>query len=206
MANAVAILLGNGDGTFQVPIAYAAGPYPSWVAVGDFNRDGKPDLAVANEDPEAPSVSILLGDGDGAFQPPVAYAAGGYPVCVVAGDFNGDGNPDLAVSSYNGSGTAILLGNGDGTFRPGATYAHVTGIDLVVGDFNGDGKLDLAAGGLDLLLGNGDGTFQPQGVLAIRYAGAEFLTVADFNGDGKLDLEMTSGGLGIIWVLTNITP
>jgi hypothetical protein len=151
--NQISILLGYGDGTFQAPVTYAAGSVPVSVAVGDFNGDGKLDLAVANISPgnTGPSmVSVLLGNGDGTFQPAVEYGAGSDTdsSSVALGDFNGDGKLDLAVA-YSGSTNrvSILLGNGDGTFQSAVDYA---GASLpgtsppVLGDFNGDGRLDMA--------------------------------------------------------------
>jgi len=171
---------------------YQAGSGPYSVAVGDFNGDGKPDLAVANS--ISNNVSVLLGNGDGTFQAAVNYAAGSWPISVTVGDFNGDGKLDLAVANYLDSDVSVLLGNGDGTFQTPVNYG-VGWLPFVItaGDFNGDGKLDLAVGNLysssvGLMLGNGDGTFQ-----APRWEnlGAQYplsLAVADFNGDGKLDL------------------
>ena len=161
----VAVFLGNGDGTFQPHIDSSAPQGGNSLAVGDFNGDGKLDLAVTNENdfadglPETNSVSILLGNGDGTFQAPVAYATGTVPTSVAVGDFNGDGKLDLAVtnlgyhdhynpSSDQPSSISILLGNGDGTFRPHVDYVTETGNDgpsgVIAADFNGDGKLDLA--------------------------------------------------------------
>jgi len=100
--NDVSILLGNGDGTFQPAVNYNVTFGPQSVAVGDFNGDGKLDLAVANYFGEA--LSILLGNGDGTFQAHVNYKAGSGPVWVAVGDFNGDGRLDFAVADFDGPG------------------------------------------------------------------------------------------------------
>ena len=117
----VSIMLGNGDGTFQPRTSYAVGRQPYSVALGDFNGDGKLDLAVANALDN--SVSVLLGNGDGTFQTQTTYATGSGPYVVVANDFNGDGKLDLAVVNYSDNTVSILLGNGDGTFQPQMTFA-----------------------------------------------------------------------------------
>src|SRR5262249_29497411 len=147
------------------------------VAVGDFNGDGIPDLAVANYgsyDHPGGTVNILLGAGDGTFQAAHSYATGAGADFVAVGDFNGDGIPDLAVANLGSDpalqGTvSVLLGNGDGTFQAAHSYAASFGPrSMAVGDFNGDGHLDLALAGYDyrgnsglsIFLGNGDGTFQ----------------------------------------------
>jgi hypothetical protein len=208
--NTVSILLGNGDGTFQTHVDYATGDVPQWVAVGDFNGDGKRDLAVTTEcgsdsncgNSTKGTVSILLGNGDGTFQPHVDYGTEIDPVTVVVGDFNGDGRVDLAVADYGpdfqtGS-VSILLGNGDGTFQAQLTYpAGVNPVGLLEGDFNKDNKLDLAVMnnnppfGVSILLGNGDGSFQR----AVHYdAGTNPRVgmVADFNSDGNPDLAVAN--------------
>ena len=153
-------------GTFNV------GPTPVSVAAGDFNKDGNPDLAVGNQGSNSNhytngSVSIFLGEGDGTFHGTVNYDMGTNLTFVAVGDFDLDGNLDLAALTSNGYGSfgtvSILLGNGGGSFRPAARY-EISGVNarsLAVGDVNGDNKPDIVAGGhwMDVLLGNGDGTF-----------------------------------------------
>ena len=205
----VSVLLGKGDGTFQPAVNYVAGTFPTSLAMGDFNGDGKPDLAVANH--LSHNVSVLLGKGDGTFQAAVNYGAGGWPNSIVVGDFNSDGKPDVVVADYYGASEAllpppnvsVLLGRGDGTFQDAASYISQYSLwSLVVDDFNGDGKPDLAGemNGVSILLGNGDGTFQFPG----NYGSAEStITVGDFNGDGKPDLAGVNGSSGHIFVLLN---
>ncbi len=117
------ILLGNGDGTFQPlnPVVVNGGA--ACVAVGDFNGDGRPDLVVLGDGPNVTTIAILLGNGDGTFQPPQSYTVGRAPSFVAVADFNGDGKLDLAVTNGNSNNVAILLGNGDGTFRTSAALA-----------------------------------------------------------------------------------
>ena len=201
----VGVLLGNGDGTFQNQVDYPVGTYPYIVAVGDFNGDGKLDLAVT--DNANNGVQVVLGNGDGTFQSQVTYYfTGTLPYDVVVSDFNGDGKLDLAVTNFTDGTVSVLLGNGDGTFQNQVTYA-VAGesSSIAVGDFNGDSKPDLAVGNtagntVSVLLGNGDGTFQN----TVTYAagsGVESVVVADFNGDGKLDMAVTNGGYNTVNVL-----
>jgi hypothetical protein len=197
----VGILLGNGDGTFQPQVNYATGVGSIGVTVGDFNGDGKLDVAVTNRNDG--TVSVLLGKGDGTFQPQVSYAVGDQPLAITVGDFNGDGKPDLAVANWNEDTVSILLGNGDGTFQT-ATRLVVGSqpMSIAVGDVNGDGKLDVLVGNVgsgtvSVLLGNGDGTFQTQKTVPVA-AEPIGIAVGDFNGDGKLDIAVANGDDG--WV------
>ena len=122
----VSVLLGKGDGSFQPPVSYGVGPSPRSVAAGDFNGDGRPDLAVANLalGLYSPSVSVLLGKGDGTFEPAVKYAVGFDPRFVAVSDFNGDGKPDLAVI-YNNNVTVLLNTGASAGLRLGVARTNM---------------------------------------------------------------------------------
>jgi len=192
----VTVALGKGDGTFQAPVIYPVGTGPTAVAVGDFDGDGKSDLAVTNFGDS--TVSILLGNGDGTFRSGLAYPTGGSPTSIAVADFNGDGIADLVVG---GAGLSIMIGKGDGSFNAPVSLPNLANpSSVVVGDFNGDGKADLgvwapAGSSLQILLGNGNGTFQ-NGPVALSLASVQanlsgILTTADFNNDGKADISVT---------------
>jgi len=220
---AVTVFLGNGDGTFQPGIASPIpGPSGGGIVTGDFNGDGKLDLALSYCVPDSNCVSgggiaILLGKGDGSFEAAKLSRSGNAPPnFMLVADFNGDGKPDVAAfvnPDALGNIVLILLGNGDGTLQPpspvSVTYnPNYTYLQMVVGDFNGDGKPDLAVaaipdaetsikGGVFVLLGNGNGTFQPQ--LSAGFPEPTSLAAADFNNDGKLDLAVgVASGVSIL--------
>lgn len=190
---------------------YTAGKAPLNVIAADLRGDGHMDVVTSNQ--IAGTIAVLLGNGDGTFQPPASYKVRSQPLGLAAGDFNGDGKLDLAVVNFGGNTISVLLGNGDGTFQPNVSYS--TGgsspVNVAVGDFNGDGKLDLAVtklGGnaVAILLGNGDGTFRAH--MDYQCLVPAGITVGDFNGDGTLDLAITNQGestpdLGISILLGN---
>jgi hypothetical protein len=180
--NGVAVLRGNGDGTFQSPVTTPLPSTPTASAIGDFNGDGKPDIAVAlfggsgADGGNLQSLGILLGHSDGTFDAPVLYQSLNNPYGVMVGDFNKDGKMDFVIR--NPEALALSLGNGDGTFLPGyvilaepTTLVSVNPpgpilnglVSCTTGDFNEDGNLDIAAAEdgerIDVLLGTGTGTF-----------------------------------------------
>jgi hypothetical protein len=206
--NSVSILVGNGDGTFQPQVAYSAGFHPVSIAVGDFTGNGRADLAVDNlgAGTFASSISILFGNGAGAFQPSASNLVEASPDAMVAGEFTDNGRTDVAVLNYASDTVSVLLGNGDGTFQPQETYSvGPNPMAIIAGDFNGDGRTDLAVvnqgtdapysdGTVSVLLGNGDGTFQEPVSYPVGPDPAS-ITAGDFTGDGRIDLAVVNRGL-----------
>jgi uncharacterized repeat protein (TIGR01451 family) len=232
--NTVTILLGNGNGTFSVPdvTTPTTGSNPLAFVAGDFNGDGKMDIAVANY--RSNNLTILLGNGDGSFAATdAAPATGSFPAAIVAGDFNKDGKLDLAVDNQCGTGGActagtvtILLGDGTGNFTPAAA-SPATGsgpVSMALADFNGDGNLDLAVpsdcgssgtctsnGAVTILLGDGTGKFTAATSTAATGLRPYGIVVGDFNGDGKPDLAIANNDSNTVSILLgdgtgNFTP
>jgi hypothetical protein len=201
----VAVLLGNGDGTFGSPTEYDVGEYPNAIAVADVNDDDKLDLICVNK--ESGTVSVLLGNGDGTFQSQLTAAVGNSPTFVAVGDFNRDGLPDLAVPNFSDGTVSVLIGNGDGTFQAQVTHsvgANPTGV--AIGDFNLDGKQDLAVsntgnGTVSILLGNGGGMFAVQQVVTLPSSSPYWLASGDLRRDGKSDLVVPDSESSNVYVL-----
>jgi hypothetical protein len=121
------VLLGGAGGGFGAPTDFPAGETPFAVAVGEFNGDNDPDLAVANQSPIASGVSVLLGGAGGGFGAPTTYPAGAGPSSVAVADFNGDQDPDLAVANQDSGTVSVRLGGAGGTF--GALNNFSAGVD-----------------------------------------------------------------------------
>jgi hypothetical protein len=191
----LSVLLGKGDGTFELRKNFTTGLYSSnRIAVGDLNGDGRLDVALTETGSStANRVSVLMGNGDGTFLPPTLYEVGYWPESVQIGDVNQDGWPDLTVDNHDSFSISVLINHGDGTFGPQKEIALG---DLPWGhalaDVNQDGRPDLvvARGGdqISILVGNGDGSFQPPQSFPTGGLIPNFPVVSDFNHDGHADV------------------
>lgn len=217
----ISVLLGDGTGGFSAATTFPVGGSPSSIASGDFDRDGKADLAVTNRTTAGDAqVTVLRGDGLGGFAsaPSFTLATASSPVNVACSDMNGDGALDLAAAlSGNSSNSSVVLlfGDGLGGFSAPAKVRTLPSLYSIgecgVGDMNDDGRLDVLAtyfadGGyfVDLLLGDGSGAFSAPRTFrlsvgtSLPLTGSLRLAVGDLNGDGKTDVAV----LGIMWFLS----
>lgn len=181
------IFLGDGKGGFKPTLLTEPNGSRFGLVAGDFNGDGKLDLAgtYSNQCRGNRQLEVALGNGDGTFQPRQLYNDGLVsPKNLATADFNGDGHLDLLVPDQGMN--FMFLGNSDGTFQPALQSPNGVGNDIVAADLNHDGKMDTisAVNGIQIKLGNGDGTFG----LAFTYPGGPHQAVGDLNKDGNLDV------------------
>jgi hypothetical protein len=203
----VSVYLGNGDGTFQSPISTSTTGEAGFVVVGDFNNDGKPDVAIIDN----PYISVLLGNGDGTFQPPSDNDSFEIPGFLAVGDFNNDHKLDVITvgtfgESYN---MGVLLGNGNGTLQNSLTYPlEYVPATVAAGRLENGGNLDAVVGyyleGMGVFAGNGDGSFQPVVYYNTTGIGNDVVVIGDLNLDGKLDVSVPSTtadavGVDVFW-------
>ncbi len=208
----VSIFLGNGGGTFTLKSSPATGVMPVAIVARDFNGDGQTDLAVVNQGDAThpPSVSILLGNGDGTFSPGTTLTTGKMPAAIVTGEFNNDSAPDLAVVNEADNTVSIFLGHTDasgrpdGTFLPKADFSTGLGpVAIATGDFNNDGAVDLAVVNqtdktVSILLGDKDAAGHPNGTFTAQPnplatgAAPAAIALTDFNNDTFLDIAVAN--------------
>jgi hypothetical protein len=206
----VSILLNKGKGTFAAPVNYQLPAEVLGVVAGDFNNDGKADIAVMNFGGTG-SVSVLINSGTGTFSPATSYPINGYGNGIAVGDFNKDGNLDIVATDTGGT-VSVLLGNGTGAFPSFATYPTGSSpIAVTVGDFNHDGWPDLAVANqlgqtVSILINkaDGSGTFLPKVDYTIP-AGPISIATGSFRGNGTLDLVVATNSAfpGIMVLLGN---
>jgi hypothetical protein len=208
----VSILLGATGGTFSAPMNFPAGEKPQQAAIGDFNGDSDPDLAVPNETPSMPSgtVSILLGTAGVSFAAPTNYTLGNGPRAVTIGDFNGDSDPDLAVANQGTNNISVLVGTAGGSFTGPTNYPVCsTPNELATADFNGDSDLDLAVvnelcDSVSILPGGTGATFGPRTDFTVGSL-PDAVAVGDLNGDSDPDLAVANQSSDNVSVLLGST-
>ncbi len=197
----ISVMLGDGNGHFSPPNWYSFGGVAVGIDQTDLNDDGITDLAVITNSGNAGTVVILQGDRNGNFSIVNTLQLTGIPQAIRIADFDGDDNPDIAVTQSGANSAAVFLGRGNGIFGPVTNYpVGGNGYGLVVGDFNNDSKPDMVVSSgftnyLSFFAGHGDGNFDPRTSIPTLQGNLN-LQLGDFNGDGKLDIVSVTTNFG----------
>ena len=212
--DSIRTMFGDGLGSFNLgvkTITYLTAFYPGPMTTADFNKDGNVDIAY-DYYPGSGSgyIVIFFGTGTGSFSNHVLVSVGTYPWAIISNDYDGDGNPDIAVGNGGSNVVSVLLGDGTGNFTAHTDSVGADIAGMADGDFNGDGKPDLAVGfnvgngmggKVAVLLNMGAGNFStPTNFVNGSYDPYD-LTIADFNGDGNLDVVTSTGNSDVITLL-----
>ena len=208
----ISFLSGNGNGSFNARVSYSVAPLNSIsaIAIGDFNGDGIPDIAVAGSPAAGGAVIIMQNNGSGVFTKvtPTGIVVGTAPSSIAVGDFDGDGNLDLAVANKSSNTVTILRGDGSGTNFTSSTITVTSGSNpsaIVATDLDADGRLDLVVAEsnnsrLDIYRGNGNGTFTFQRNVSTGNTPAS-IVAGDFDSNGHIDLAVANSGSATASVL-----
>jgi len=207
----VSIFLGTGTGTFGMATNFTVttGNFVQSICSADFNNDGNKDIVTTVAYSGQNRVSIILGNGNGTFGSATTFTTGTGPISVCAGDFNTDGNQDVATCNTSGNNISVLFGNGAGSFGAPANYSTSSSnpYEIITADFNGDNKPDLAtanntsSGSISIFINQGTGTFPAAGITYACGTSPNGLCAGLFNADGFIDIAVTAFGDGAVSML-----
>ena len=211
--NTAAVVLNEGDRNFLARREYSIPGSGYGIDVGDLNRDGYPDVAVAVYVSNADRVRVFYGTADGSLSAPydVENFGNNIPTDVEIGDLNGDGWPDMVASIFSpGNRIRVWINRGDGTFNPSASYtAHGNPSGVAIGDLTGDGKPDIVctngssnSNKVSIYINNGNGTFQPQILIPTLFRPSDAV-LGDFDRDGDQDFVVTHFGSNSVLLFGN---
>lgn len=197
--NIIKIMIGNGNGTFTFGNTYSLTSNPKTICGGDFNNDGKIDIATGNN---GENVCVLFSNGNGTFSLPVYYATNAIGLnSICTGDFNGDGNLDLATTNNSSSNVSVFLGNSVGIFSSAVNYSLTNSpSSIYCNDFNNDGNMDITCAGaggngIFMLLGNPSGIMSAPSLFSNAGGPSYSVFGGDFNNDSNIDIVTCNNNL-----------